>query len=111
MREQPVIVGDPNLPHVAEIESSCGMLHVDKDGNVVYCKDEGRLAGNPYRGFKPYLSLITKFNMDEFREHWKREPGSWECPEDILDFGYWNVKDGVEVYEEPAYDYRESQAE
>lgn len=75
------------------VNSSHGSLAVNADtGDVL--PDQSTYDGDALRPIK-------KFDLPEWRGHWKRD-----LPEslDILDVGYWNA-DGS--YEEPAHDWRE----
>ena len=50
---------------------------------------------------------ILRFNTQEWKDTWKKE--SLDSSIDILDLGYWYVKDDdpKPEYEPPAYDWRE----
>jgi hypothetical protein len=74
--------------------SSGGSLKVDgQTGLVIECTTE--------RNEDNELKQIVKFNLDEYKEHYRvvEIPGDL----DILDLGYWN-KDGG--YEKPVEDWR-----
>lgn len=92
------ILGEPPPAETFRVMSSHGEFEARvEDGQVLKAE-----LYEPVDADAENLRNIDRFDVDEWRTHWKEElkPGT---SQDILDFGYWN-KDGS--YERPVDDFR-----
>jgi hypothetical protein len=80
------------------VNSSNGHLIVNKEtGEVISCHEDRDCEGR--------LSPIVRFDVKEWKQYWKKEEVDEDI--DILDLGSWSNIGGQEIYDEPAFSWRE----
>lgn len=85
-----------------EVSGSHGALYVDSTtGKVVGYVPQDWDETEQGEGYGD----IVRVDLDEHKEYWGLKQPKDSI--DILDVGYWYLKDGVEHYEEPVEDWRE----